>query len=354
MFFLRGPSASKTIVKTESCPEELQRPLWSIADFEIIEQVGEGHISVVLHCVDKHSGIHVAVKSYHKDRMNLTNSRQVAREIELQASLQHPSIVQIYAAFEDNEGIYVVQEFALGGDLYAQLAQAGGYLGEDQVACEVMVPVLSALAYMHRKGIMHRDIKPENLLLSEEYEVKLADFGLAIDTDAQAPLSRVGTLDYMAPEIVRISTSLKGGAPQDAPAGQGAKANYGMPADVWAIGILTYELLIGGPAFEADTKEGTFQLIEKGEPFYPRHLSEDSKDFMRKCLVKDEKKRATIAQLQHHNWVARFAAMVCPLFFFHTACLLITDIHWSAHLHGLMVLSNSCDCLYVAICEGYG
>lgn len=76
---------------------------------------------------------------------------QVAREIELQASLQHPSIVQIYAAFEDNEGIYVVQEFALGGDLYAQLAQAGGYLGEDQVACEVMVPVLAALAYMHRK-----------------------------------------------------------------------------------------------------------------------------------------------------------------------------------------------------------
>lgn len=76
---------------------------------------------------------------------------QVAREIELQALLQHPSIVQIYAAFEDNEGIYVVQEFALGGDLYAQLAQAGGYLGEDQVACEVMVPVLSALAYMHRK-----------------------------------------------------------------------------------------------------------------------------------------------------------------------------------------------------------
>ena len=76
---------------------------------------------------------------------------QVAREIELQASLQHPSIVQIYAAFEDNEGIYVVQEFALGGDLYAQLAQAGGYLAEDQVACEVMVPVLSALQYMHGK-----------------------------------------------------------------------------------------------------------------------------------------------------------------------------------------------------------
>ena len=55
-------------------------------------------------------------------------------------------------------------------------------------------------------------------------------------------------------QIVRISTSLRGGSPQDAPAGQGAKANYGKPADVWAIGILTYELLIGGPAFEADTK----------------------------------------------------------------------------------------------------
>ncbi len=75
----------------------------------------------------------------------------MAREIELQASLQHPSIVQIYAAFEDEEGIYVVQEFALGGDLYAQLAQAGGYLAEDQVAGEVMVPVLAALGHMHDK-----------------------------------------------------------------------------------------------------------------------------------------------------------------------------------------------------------
>lgn len=79
----------------------------------------------------------------------------MAREIELQASLQHPSIVQIYAAFEDKEGIYVVQEFALGGDLYAQLAQAGGYLAEDQVAGEVMVPVLDALGYMHDKVIVH-------------------------------------------------------------------------------------------------------------------------------------------------------------------------------------------------------
>ncbi len=75
----------------------------------------------------------------------------MAREIELQASLQHPSIVQIYAAFEDKEGIYVVQEFALGGDLYAQLAQAGGYLAEDQVAGEVVVPVLAALGHMHDK-----------------------------------------------------------------------------------------------------------------------------------------------------------------------------------------------------------
>ena len=76
---------------------------------------------------------------------------QVAREIELQASLRHPSIVQIYAAFEDSEGIYVVQEYALGGDLYAQLAQAGGYLADDQVACEVLLPVLAALGHMHDK-----------------------------------------------------------------------------------------------------------------------------------------------------------------------------------------------------------
>lgn len=85
---------------------------------------------------------------------------QVAREIDLQASLQHPSIVQIYAAFEDSEGIYVVQEYAVGGDLYAQLAQAGGYLGEDQVAGEVLVPVLAALGFMHDKVSLHQTLAP--------------------------------------------------------------------------------------------------------------------------------------------------------------------------------------------------
>ena len=101
------------------------------------------HKSAPIHC------IHTLIAYNACDHLLLRC--QVAREIELQASLQHPSIVQIYAAFEDKEGIYVVQEFALGGDLYAQLAQAGGYLAEDQVACEVMVPVLDALGYMHDK-----------------------------------------------------------------------------------------------------------------------------------------------------------------------------------------------------------
>ena len=89
----------------------------------------------------------------------------------------------------------------LAGDLYAELARHGGYMLEAHVVKNVMAPFLTAIRLLHSRGILHRDIKPENILLSALGEIKLADFGLAIDTVREKPMSRVGTLDYMPPEV---------------------------------------------------------------------------------------------------------------------------------------------------------
>jgi serine/threonine protein kinase len=194
--------------------------------------LGEGAMSTVVQCSCLRTEALVAIKMYHKERMNTLNIKQVkactrrnlflgnllstmfssihqhtmtlhhqqvAREIEIHASVLHPHIIKLFAAFEDGDGIYLVQELAPRGDLYAELSRHGGYMLEAHVVKNVMQPFLSALSYLHSLGILHRDIKPENVLLAADGEIKLADFGLAINTTKEKPMSRVGTLDYMPP-----------------------------------------------------------------------------------------------------------------------------------------------------------
>lgn len=179
----------------------LDSPCRRFQDFKVQKILGEGAMSTVVQCSCLKTEVLVAIKMYHKERMNSLNIKQVAREIEIHSSVLHPNIIKLYAAFEDADGIYLVQELAPKGDLYLELSRHGGYMLEAHVVKNVMQPFLSALAYLHSLGILHRDVKPENVLLAADGEIKLADFGLAINTTKEKPMSRVGTLDYMPPEV---------------------------------------------------------------------------------------------------------------------------------------------------------
>lgn len=155
--------------------------------------------------------------------------------MEIHAQLNHPHILGMYAAFEDLDGIYLVLEYAPGGNLYSHLSEAGGHLPEAEVSANIIRPLISALAAIHSQvrtrlllmrvcvfcslslptsaltpessawcsvqGIIHRDVKPENLLRDANGVIRLADFGLAVDCTQGLPTARVGTLDYFAPEV---------------------------------------------------------------------------------------------------------------------------------------------------------
>ncbi len=320
----------------------------SIHDLKVHRVLGEGALSTVVHCTCSLSGLPVALKMYHRDKLNNLNVKQIGREIDIHASLTHINVIKLYAAFEDADGIYLVQEFATGGDLYAELSRHGGYMLEAHVTKHVMAPFLTAISHLHQRSILHRDIKPENILLMANGEIKLADFGLAIDTSREKPMSRVGTLDYMPPEIAilprsgapippplsipgspshaaasssahttpKVPNSPLGFSPSS-PGSPGAaprspfsqsfsinnNGNYGLPVDVWCAGILAYELLVGGPPFEADTKEATYTRILKTEPVIPAHISRSAQDFIRSALQKDPAMRPTIDQLAAHPWL---------------------------------------------------
>ena len=124
------------------------------------------------------------------------------REIRIHAALDHPHILRLFAAFEDAAGVYLVTELAPRGDVFGELDRRGGAMGEADAVRAVLAPFLSALKYLHALSVIHRDIKPENLLLAANGDLKVADFGLSIDVTQERPVTRVGTLDYMAPEVV--------------------------------------------------------------------------------------------------------------------------------------------------------
>ena len=161
---------------------------------------------------------------------------------------------------------------------------------------DVIYPTLCALAYMHSENIIHRDVKPENTLVAEDGTAVLADFGLSMDCGLERPATRLGTLDYMAPEVLRCPD-------KDASTAPGPQL-YDGKVDSWAVGILAFEVLVGRAPFEQDCKQTTCDLICYGDFVMPSFLSPQAKDFIARALCKNAAARPCIADLLAHAWVA--------------------------------------------------
>ncbi|EFN54910.1 hypothetical protein CHLNCDRAFT_24076, partial [Chlorella variabilis] len=260
----------------------------SLADFQLSKQLYKGKASTLYQATDRVSGEVVALKTYSKRRLSDLNWYQVEREIRLHGQLRHPNIIQLHAAFEDDTHVFMVCEYAAGGDLYEDLKRAGGRLKERVVAGEVLPPFMDALAHMHARSIVHRDIKPENILLGGGRAVKVADFGLSINWGEERPVTRAGTLDYMSPE-------------------ERLELGYSDAVDVWAVGILAYELLVGRPPFERESREETQQYIQRREPALPEGVSEAARGFILAALAKNPRKRPAMEDLLRHPWIQQHA-----------------------------------------------
>ena len=187
------------------------------------------------------------------------------------------------------------------------MRRAGGKLREPRVAASVIGPCLDAVAFLHARGVAHRDIKPENILLCRdahgEHMVKLADFGLSIDASLERPVTRAGTLDYMSPEVVRCPEKCGPLDNKDRP-----DLEYGPSVDVWALGVLAYELVVGRPPFEAESRGDTCDLIARAAPRFPSSASPGLKAYVLASCAKQAAKRPCAAGLRGHPWVAGAAA----------------------------------------------
>ena len=263
------------------------KPL-QLSDFLIGKKLGSGQFGHVYLAKLKSTQFICAIKVMNKKRLlkqSLKCINQVRREIEIQSHLHHPNILAIYNFFWDQKNIYLVIEYALGGELFKILHQEENGRFSEPKAAFYIEQVCNAIEYIHSMNILHRDIKPENILISNEV-IKLADFGWSIHQKSnKIRTTFCGTAEYMPPEVINEQPHIP-------------------PSDLWCLGILIYELCAGEPPF---TAQSNAEIIHKIKLFqmkeFPEYFSEDCKDLIRKLIRRAPKDRISIQEAKRHPWI---------------------------------------------------
>ncbi|KAL4314240.1 hypothetical protein HN873_050364 [Arachis hypogaea] len=273
--------------------------------FEVGSEVGRGHFGYT--CAAKFKkgelkGQQVAVKVTPKAKMTTAIAiEDVRREVKiLRALTGHKNLVQFYDAYEDHDNVYIVMELCEGGELLDRILSRGGkYTEEDAKA--VLRQILNVVAFCHLQGVVHRDLKPENFLFTskdDNSELKAIDFGLSDFVKPDERLNDiVGSAYYVAPEVLHRA--------------------YSTEADIWSIGVIAYILLCGSRPFWARTESGIFRAVLKADPSFDEppwpSLSAEARNFVKRLLNKDPRKRMTAAQALSHPWIKSNKDVKVPL-----------------------------------------
>uniref|UniRef100_A0A4W6E7T3 Protein kinase domain-containing protein n=1 Tax=Lates calcarifer TaxID=8187 RepID=A0A4W6E7T3_LATCA len=216
---------------------------------------------------------------------------EIEREVNILREIQHSNIITLHDIFENKTDVILILELVSGGELFDFLAEKESLTEEE--ATQFLKQILDGVQYLHSKRIAHFDLKPENIMLLDKNvpnpRIKLIDFGIAHQIKAGNEFKNIfGTPEFVAPEIVNYEP-------------------LGLEADMWSIGVITYILLSGASPFLGETKQETLTNISAVnydfDEEYFSNTSELAKDFIRRLLVKDPKKRMTIDDSLEHPWI---------------------------------------------------
>ncbi|EGF77201.1 hypothetical protein BATDEDRAFT_92000 [Batrachochytrium dendrobatidis JAM81] len=271
-------------------PDPDQRK-WSLSDFDVGRPLGKGKFGRVYLAREKHSGYVVALKILFKSELSEAKvEKQLRREIEIQSHLRHPNILRLYGYFYDSKRVYLILEFAAQGEMYKQLRKLTRF--PEPQAAKYISQMANALAYLHRKHVIHRDIKPENLLLGLKGELKIADFGWSVHAPNARRQTLCGTLDYLPPEMVEGK-------------------DHNEKVDLWSLGVLCYEFLVGVPPFEDQRSyKETYRRIAKVDLHVPDYISPEAKDLIVKLLQRDPNNRMPLESVIQHPWIVKHITTV--------------------------------------------
>ncbi|KAL1743674.1 kinase-like protein [Schizophyllum fasciatum] len=261
---------------------------WTLHDFDIGRPLGKGKFGRVYMVRTKAEPKYIlALKTLYKSEIVQSRvEKQIRREIEIQQNLRHPNVLRLYGYFHDEKRIFLMLEFAGKGELYKQLSKHGCF--SEKRSARYVDQMADALTYLHGKHVIHRDIKPENLLLGINGELKIGDFGWSVHAPGNRRKTMCGTLDYLPPEMVE-------------------QKEHNERVDHWALGVLTYEFLIGNPPFEdRDSVNNTYRRIASVDLRFPNNMSSDARDLISKLLKHEPQDRLPLSEVMKHPWVVKY------------------------------------------------
>lgn len=259
--------------------------VWQLSDFDIGKPLGKGKFGNVYLAREKKSKFIIAIKVLFKHAIKKADiEHQVRREIEIQTHLRHPNILRMYGYFHDDVRIYLILEYAPGGTCFKELQKEKRF--DESRTVKYIVQLTRALKYCHSKKVIHRDIKPENLLLGLKGELKIADFGWSVHAPSSRRTTLCGTLDYLPPEMVQGKT-------------------HNEKVDLWSLGVLCYEFLVGKPPFETSSYDETYRRISRALYQFPAHVSEGARDLIGKLLVINPENRLSLDGVLAHPWIIK-------------------------------------------------
>ncbi|RPA87989.1 Pkinase-domain-containing protein [Ascobolus immersus RN42] len=254
-----------------------------IGPYVVLKTLGEGSFGKVKLAVHQVTGQKVALKIISRKKLlSKEMEGRVEREIEFLQLLRHPHIIKLYTVVTTHHDIIMVIEYA-GKELFDYIVQNGKV--SESGARRFFQQIISAVEYCHRHKVAHRDLKPENLLLDDQLNVKIADFGLSnIMQDGSFLKTSCGSPNYAAPEVIN------------------GKLYAGPEVDVWSCGVILYVLLVGRLPFDDEFIPTLFRKIAQGQYTIPGFLSPEAANLLRKMLVVNPLHRITVAEIRQDPW----------------------------------------------------
>jgi serine/threonine protein kinase len=252
------------------------RPRVSKSDFLLHSVIGKGayaKVFLVQKVTDPDRGAYYAMKVlkkahivvHQKDREHTKTERVILEEV------RHPFIVRLFYAFQTDAKLYLILDYAPGGELFTYLDRQKMFL--EDAAKIYMAELILALEHLHSLGIIYRDLKPENVLLDREGHVKLTDFGLSKVSvgdggdDGARTLTVCGTVEYMAPEVL-------------------AHQPYDYCVDWWSLGAMSFDMMTGRPPFTSQNRKKTVDMIMNRKLTLPKFLTNEARDLLTRLLKK--------------------------------------------------------------------
>uniref|UniRef100_A0A8C8DU26 MAP/microtubule affinity-regulating kinase 3 n=1 Tax=Oryzias sinensis TaxID=183150 RepID=A0A8C8DU26_9TELE len=255
-----------------------------IGNYRLLKTIGKGNFAKVKLARHILTGKEVAIKIIDKTQLNPTSLQKLFREVRIMKTLNHPNIVQLFEVIETEKTLYLVMEYASGGEVFDYLV-AHGRMKEKEARAKFR-QIVSAVYYCHQKNIVHRDLKAENLLLDADSNIKIADFGFSNEFTEGSKLDTFcGSPPYAAPELF-----------------QGKKYD-GPEVDIWSLGVILYTLVSGSLPFDGQNLKELRERVLRGKYRVPFYMSTDCEGILRRFLVLNPAKRCSLEQIMKDKWI---------------------------------------------------